>query len=133
MKDKVAQFIGAGLIVAVTLGGIVGVVYAVTGAVSASVLRWWATAVTLALPVIVVSVWRLATNAAREHLSGFNRGLDGAERTISSVGRGLSATASLARSTRSVTPQPGHDDLLPHVGQMQIIDAPRGPGELIDL
>ena len=134
MKDKTQQAIGAGVIISAAVAVVVGAVYLITGAVSADALRWWATLATLAVPVVVVIVWRVATNTAREHLRGFDRGLDGAERTIQSVGRGLSATASMARTARSVAraATPTHDDLLPKVGQMKIIDAPHG-SDVIDL
>jgi hypothetical protein len=129
IRDDITRLIG---LVAVGLLA-VGLVYAVIGAMDIGALRGWATAATLAVPVVIVVAWRVATNAAREHLAGFDRGVDGAERTIQSVGRGLSAAASMARSARNATPQPGHDDLLPKVGAMTIIDAPRGNGEVIDL
>ncbi|HKZ83123.1 MAG TPA: hypothetical protein VJ793_05650 [Anaerolineae bacterium] len=138
MKDKrqeTQQVIGAAVIVLVVVAVVVGAVYLVTGTVDVGLLRWWTTLATLAVPVVVVIVWRVATNAAREHQRGFDRGLDGAERTIQSVGRGLSATASMARTARSVAQAatPTHDDLLPKVGQMKIIDAPHDSGDVIDL
>jgi len=134
MKDKrqdIKQIISAVAIVLAAVGTVIGAVYLLTGAVSADALRWWATVATLLLPVAIVITWRVATKAAREHLAGFDRGLDGAERTMQHVGRGLSATASMARAMKS-QPAPTHDDLLPKVGQMQIIDAPPG-GDAIDL
>jgi len=130
MKEKATQFVGAAIIVIVAVVVVVGLVYVLTGAVSANVLRWWAATATLALPVTVVVVWRLATNAAREHLSGFDRGVGASESVMTHVGRGLSAAASIARTAARNTTPVSHDDLLPKVGTMQIIDAPRGGGEI---
>jgi Flp pilus assembly protein TadB len=135
MKDKrqeTQQVIGAAVIVLVAVAVVVGAVYLVTGAVGMDALRWWATVATLAVPVVIVIAWRVATKAAREHLTGFNRGLDGAERTMQSVGRGLSATASMARAVKS-QPAPAHNDLLPQVGRMRIVEESRDDSQVIDL
>lgn len=115
-KSELQQIVGAAIIAIVSAAIVVGAVYGLTGTVSAGTLRWWATLATLAAPIVIVITWRLATKAAREHLTGFNRGLDGAERTMQSVGRGLSATASMARAAKSQpapTPAVRFDDLLP--------------------
>ena len=123
-----AVVIGFGL-----AGLVIGGLYWLTWQVDDPGLRWWAVAATLAVPGAIVITWRLATHAAREHLSGFERGLSGAEKTITSVGRGLSASASMARAARGLpTARPTNDDLLPRVGRLQIIDA-RSGNELIDL
>ena len=132
MKDKTQQVIGAAEIVLVAVAVIVGAVYLVTGTVGMDALRWWATLATLAVPVVIAITLRVATKAAREHLTGFNRGLDGAERTMQSLGRGLSATASMASAVKS-QPAPAHDDLLPRVGQMRIIEESRDDSQVIDL
>lgn len=120
MQKEAVQFYGAlaftGL---VCLAAVTFTVYYLTGAVSPMALRWWAVLATLALPVTMAVTWKLAHTAAAEHLSGFDRGLTGAEQTLTTVGRGLSAVASLARTAaaqqRTAAPswQMAADDLLP--------------------
>ena len=105
----------------------IGLLYYLTGRTSATGLRWWATLATLALPLSVGVAWLLATQSAREHLAGFDRGLTGAERSITAIGRGLSATASMARTAARPAPHPpaiadDDDDLLPRLSRMRILD-----------
>jgi hypothetical protein len=106
----------------------VGLLYYLTGRTTSTGLRWWAALATLAIPLTAGVTWLLTTQSAREHLAGFDRGLAGAEHTITAVGRGLSATASMARTAARSAPRPpaiasADDDLLPRPGQMRIIDA----------
>lgn len=132
MKDKQNQFISkvwaiVGIVISsLTIsGGVIAGMYWLTGQAGDVGARWWAIVATLAIPASIIITYRLATHASREHLAGFDRGLDGAERVIQSVGRGLSATASLARSTRGMVTQSvnKNDDLLPKVGAMQLVEA----------
>ena len=131
MKDKGNQLIsrvwsivGAVIVTLAIAGGVIAGMYWLTVQAGEVGARWWAIVATLAVPASIIITYRLATHASREHLAGFDRGLDGAERTIQSVGRGLSATASLARSARGSTqPVNRNDDLLPRVGAMQLIEA----------
>ncbi|MBN1889447.1 MAG: hypothetical protein JW850_15745 [Thermoflexales bacterium] len=127
--------LGAVVIVALVGGAVVGGLFWLASQFSDLTLRWLVVVSWLALPVSIPVTWRIATNAAREHLRGFDRGLDGAERTIQSVGRGLSATASLARTAarQPALPMGSNDDLLPRPGTMRIVDAGRGSGEILDL
>lgn len=117
-RKETIQFYGALAFVGlVCLAAVIFTAYYLTGAVSSVALRWWAVVATLAIPAVAVVTWYIARQSAREHLSGFDRGLDGAERTITAVGRGLSATASMARTAAAqmATPswQVSADDLLP--------------------
>lgn len=132
MKDKgshklisqVWAIVGAVIVTLSISAGIISGMYWLTVQSGEVGARWWAIVATLAIPASIIITYRLATHASREHLAGFDRGLDGAERTIQSVGRGLSATASLARSMHGVTqPVNKNDDLLPRVGSMQLIEA----------
>ncbi len=129
-QEKLALYTGAVVITLLMAGGIIAGLYWLTGAAGPNGARWWAVIATLVVPAAVIVTYRLATHAAREHLSGLDRGIDHAEKTITSLSRGLSASASLARSVRSV--RPANDDLLPKVGTMRLIDSPEGE-DLIDL
>ena len=134
MKNKVATFVGAFVMVVLIIGGVLGCLYWLTLQFEGDTLRWVTVACILSLPVSVVITWRVATNSAREHLRGFERGLDGAEKTITSVVRGLSVTASMARVARgTAAPVQSNDDLLPRVGTMRILDAGCDDGDLVDL
>ena len=136
-RERLAQVeiaLGAVVIVALVGGGVVGGLYWAACQFSDTALRWVVVVSWLALPISIIVTWKLATNAAREHLAGFDRGLDGAERTIQSVGRGLASTASLARTAaRQPAQLVNNDDLLPRPGAMRIVDAGRGGGEILDL
>lgn len=133
-KDKLATVLGYFVIAVLLIGGVIGGLYWLACQFSLTVLRWVVVACVLAIPASVVITWMLATNSAREHLAGFTRGLDGAERTIQSVGRGLSATAAMARAAKGgALPVQSNDDLLPAVGRMRILDAGPNSNELLDL
>jgi hypothetical protein len=139
MKDKGGQLIarlwaivGAVIVTLAIAGGVIAGMYWLTVQAGDVGARWWSIVATLAVPASIIITYRLATHASREHLAGFDRGLDGAERTIQSVGRGLSATASLARTTRRETPAGrNNDDLLTRTG-MEIIEA-RQTSAVVDL
>ena len=118
------------------IGGIVVLLYWLTGVAGETSARWWAVTATLALPVAMFITYRLATHAAREHLAGFDRGLTGAQKTVETMSRSLSATASLARTSRPAArtlPASANDDLLPKVGTMRLIEAQSNTDELIDI
>lgn len=133
-KDKFFLYVGISIVSALLMVGVIGGLYWLICQLGVMVLRWVAVGLVLALPLAVVITYRLATHAASEHLAGFNRGLDGAERTIQSVGRGLSATASMARATRNLPQaQQSNDDLLPRPGTMRILDAGKSDNSIIDL
>jgi hypothetical protein len=133
-QEKLLYLIGAALLALLVIGGIVGGLYWLTGLAGESGARWWAVTATLALPVAIAIAWRLATHAAREHLAGFDRGLTGAQKTVETMGRSLSATASLARTARpTALTLMANDDLLPKVGTMRLIESSRNTDELIDL
>lgn len=132
-REKLLLWIGAVVVALLAAVAVIGGLYWLTGEAGPDSARWWAVVATLTVPAVVALTWRVATHSAREHLAGFDRGLDGAERTIQSVGRGLSATASLARSTKSIArPMRDNDDLLPRVGTMRVIEALQDDG-LVDL
>ena len=130
MKDKGNQLIsmvwaivGAVIVTLAIAGGVIAGIYWLTVQAGDVGARWWAIVATLAVPASIIITYRLSTHASREHLAGFDRGLDGAERTIQSVGRGLSATASMARTARREIPAGrNNDDLLTKTG-MEIIEA----------
>ena len=104
--EKLAVLLVGLLFVLALLSGIVAVTFYATGQVDTAQLRWWATILTLVyLPSLVIT-WRVAKREAKEHLKGFSRGLDGAQATLLSLGRGLSATASLARTTKPAVQPP---------------------------
>lgn len=106
LLEKLGVLIVGILFILALLAGIVALVFYATGHVDPTALRWWATVLTLIyLPSIIVT-WRIAKREAKEHLKGFSRGLDGAQQTLLSLGRGLSATASIARSTKPAPVQP---------------------------
>lgn len=131
MKEKLTM--AAGIAVIAVTGSVIAIggLYWLTDLAGEEATRWWAIAATVTLPAAVYITWRIATNSAREHLAGFERGLDGAERTIQSVGRGLSATASMARSARPgrQTAQPG---FVPQLGGMKIIES-QSDDSVVDL
>lgn len=125
-REKVAMIVGALVIVLAVGGGVIGGLYWLAVLAGEIGARWWAVAATLALPAAVAISWRLATNAAREHLAGFDRGLAGAQKTVETMGRSLSATASLVRTARVMPRQAqSNDDLLHNPRAMQIVEAQR--------
>ena len=128
-KDTIVNT--ASVVVTCTLlaAGVVGGLYWAACQLSLQTLRALAVGLVLALPVVSLVTWRLATNAAREHLKGFERGLDGAGKTIGVVGQGLSATARVVRASAQPQYQTDNSDLLPRVGTMRMIEA-RHSGEL---
>jgi hypothetical protein len=132
-REKIVVIMGT-VVISLTLAGLViGGLYWLTGKAGPDGARWWAVVTTLTIPAAIIVTYWLASHAAREHLSGFDRGLTGAQKTVETMGRSLAATASIARtSARSVQPGQTNDDLLPKVGTMRLIDAPDG-GDLIDL
>ena len=104
--EKLALLLVLAILVVALLAGVVAAIFYSTSTVSETALRWWATLLTLVyLPSIVVT-WRIAKREAKEHLRGFSRGLDGAQQTLLSLGRGLSATASMARSAKPAVQTP---------------------------
>jgi hypothetical protein len=109
----------------VILSSVTALLYWLTGRAGTTGARWWAVIATMALPVAIWITRRLTSHWAREHLAGFERGLAGAEKTMETVGRGMAATASLARTMRQQ--QPRNDDLLQH---MQLVEAQPGNGQV---
>lgn len=139
MKNKVTAVVGTiGCAIVSSLALVGGVLYGLHWLVSRldyDTLRWVTVGLILVLPVAVIVTNRMSSHWAREHVAGFDRGLDGAERTMTAVGRGLSATASMARTAtrQAARPAPGDfDGLLPKVGAMRLVDAPTGQ-DIIDL
>lgn len=131
--EKLIVVLGLVIFALALIAGIVFGVFVATGAVDIISLRWWATILTVIyLPSIVIT-WRFAKREAKEHLKGFARGLDGAQLTLTSLGRGLSATASIARSSKPTMPPMRTDDLLPKVGGMRLIESRRDNDDVIDL
>jgi hypothetical protein len=122
IQDKVALVSGAIIGGMVILVGLVALVYWLTIQVGETGVRVWATIATLALPVAVLITYRLATHAAREHLAGLNRGLEHSARTVETMGRSLSATASLARTTRSTGMMLDNKALLPEVATRPTVE-----------
>jgi len=112
-----------GIAVALVLAALA--LYWLIGKVGQTGARWWAALATLALPLAVGVAWVLATQAAREHLAGFDRGINSAERTLTAVGRGLQTNANAARAAQQrAAPQVvDNSDLLPPVSQMIITEA----------
>lgn len=131
--ERLQAIIGLVVIAAVILAAVVGGLYWATGKVSAVGLRWWTVIMTLALPVAVFLTWKLGHTAAEEHLAGFDRGLVGAEQTLTTMGRGLTATASLVRTAAQQQRQPqwqvSNEDLLPPARVLPI----RTGGDVVDL
>lgn len=118
IRERLLAVFGLAVIAAAILAAVVGGLYWATGKVSPVGLRWWTVIMTLVLPVAVFLTWKLGHTAAEAHLDGFDRGLVGAEQTLTTVGRGLSATASLARTAAQQEKKPQwqvaeNDDLLP--------------------
>lgn len=104
--EKLVTVLALALFIVALLAGVVALVFYATGRATETALRWWATVLTLIyLPSIIIT-WRIAKREAKEHLKGFTRGLDGAQQTLLSLGRGLSATASLARTSKPAPVQP---------------------------
>jgi flagellar biosynthesis protein FliQ len=133
--EKVAVLLGLAIFVLVLLAGIVALIFYATGRVDEIGLRWWATILTIIyLPSILIT-WRIAKREAKEHLKGFARGLDGAQLTLTSLGRGLSATASIARTSARPAARslPSAEDLLPRVGTMRLTEANEHLDDVIDL
>ena len=142
MKNKVTAVVGTiGCAIVSSLALVGGVLYGLHWLVSLldyDTLRWVTVGLILVLPVAVIVTNRMSSHWAREHVAGFDRGLDGAERTMTAMGRGLSATASLARTANRPVPanRPAAADLeklLPQVGGMRLIEAADTEGDIIDL
>lgn len=133
-QEKVSYIIILAVIALALVAGAVGGLYALTGLAEGNLLRWVTVIAVLALPASILATWRIATHAAREHLAGFDRGIDGGERLITSLGRALSASASMARATKATAlPAQSFDDLLPRPGSMKIIDATSNERQLIKM
>lgn len=138
MKNKILTAAGAvGCFTVAALAVVGGVLYGLHWLVSRLdlvTLQWVTVGLILVLPVAVLITNRMSTHWAQEHLSGFDRGLAGAQRTVETMGRSLSATASLARtSARVAKPLPGDlDGLLPQVGAMRLVDTPASQ-DIVDL
>ena len=131
--NAIWSIVGAVIVTGAMAGITVAGLYWLTGQAGPTGARWWAVVATLVIPVAVIVTYLLATHAAREHLSGFDRGLTGAQKTVETMGRSLAATASLARTTaRPAPPERDNNDLLPQVGSMRLIESPDG-GDVIDL
>lgn len=133
---KIQMIIGFGVIVLAMVGALLGGLYWVMCQLSLVTMRLVTILSMLCVPGAILLTWRLASTSAREHLRGFERGLEGAEKTISSVGRGLSATARLARADNAKhkpVGQPDFTDLLPPVASMQIVPTQNKGVELIEL
>lgn len=132
--EKLGVLIAGILFILALLTGIVALVFYATGAVGITSLRWWATILTVIYLPSVIVIWHVAKREAKEHLKGFARGLDGAQLTLTSLGRGLSATASIARASKPIMPPMRTDDLLPQVGVMRIIEShSKTDGDVINL
>jgi hypothetical protein len=132
-KEKLALVVGV-VVIALTLSGlVVGGLYWLAIQAGTDGARWWAVVATLAIPAAIVITYRLATHAAREHLSGFDRGLTGAQKTVETMGRSLAATASLARTSARPVARMTDDDLLPKVGTMRLIESQQDTSEVVDL
>ena len=133
-REKLALYVGVAVITLALAGLVIGGLYWLTGQAGPDGARWWAVVATLANPAAIVITYRLATHAAREHLTGFDRGLTGAQKTVETMGRSLAATASIARtSARSVRSGQANEDLLPKVGTMRLIESQQNTDEVIDL
>jgi hypothetical protein len=124
-QDKFFWITGLTALVTAIAGGIVYGLYWLTLQVSDSAIRWVAVAAVLANPAVAAIAWRLATNAAREHLKGFDRGLTEAEATFTSVARGVGAVRQQVLRTPAQQFRNDNDMLLPHPGGMRIIEAGR--------
>lgn len=133
LLEKLGVLIAGILFILALLAGIVALVFYATGTVSANSLRWWATVLTVIYLPSVIVIWHVAKREAKEHLKGFARGLDGAQLTLTSLGRGLSATASIARANKPTMPPMRTDDLLPKVGGMKLIESRKDSDDVIDL
>jgi len=138
-QEKIALAVGSAILALLAAALLIGGLYWLTTLSGTQGTRWWAIVATLALPIAVLVTYRLATHSAREHLAGFDRGLDGAQKTVEAMGRSLAATASLARTARQPA-RPSAADLmqvdfgeLSRVGSMQIVEATPTTNNIIDL
>lgn len=133
-REKLALYVGAVVIAFALASAVIGGLYWLTIQAGTDGARWWAVVATLTIPAAILITYWLASHAAREHLSGFDRGLTGAQKTVETMGRSLAATASIARtSAHSVRPGQANDDLLPKVGTMRLIESNDNTDEVIDL
>lgn len=119
-KNEKRMTVLTGLVIAGGFTLLVVVLYGVTGAIDVEALRWYSVVATLAIPLLIMLVWRIAVNSAREHLRGVDKGVEVASQTLVEVGRGLTATASATRAQTQAARPPGtasravlYDDLLP--------------------
>jgi hypothetical protein len=134
VQERLLLGISAVVMALLVAGAVIAGLYWLTGVAGPDGVRWWAVVATLAIPAVVIVTYRLATHAAREHLSGFDRGLTGAQKTVETMGRSLAATASLARtSARPAQLRPIDDDLLPRVGAMHLIESQQDTDGMVDL
>jgi len=130
LKERALDVVlGAGVVLFV-VGGALLFVYVVTGTAEVNTLRWWAAIASLAVPLVGFAAWKLAALAAREHLAGFDRGMDKTEAVMTHAGRGLAVARAAARA--AVVGPSNDDALLPKVGAMKYIDAPHGRGEIVE-
>jgi len=120
---EIALVIGL-IVIALVIGGlIVWAIYSVVGTLTDNGRHWLAVGLTFAVP----GAYLLGLQHAKSHKAGLQQGLD----------LKLSARERAHQSARPVPVaaqpyKPQHDDLLPHVGTMQIIDASSGRGEIVD-
>ena len=125
IRNEFAFYVGLTVIILAVLGGIGLGIYALIGELTPSGIHLLATGEAFA---VLFAYW-LGLQVARSHKAGFQQGID----------LKLSARERAAETNRAPRPvqtaQPfkaQHDDLLPRVGTMQIIDAPTGRGDIVD-
>jgi hypothetical protein len=117
------MFVGLVVIVLIVIGIIGYAMYSLIGELTPQGIHLLATGLTFA----VLGAYWLGLQVARSHKAGFKQGID----------LKLTARERMQQTARSSTAttqpyKPQHDDLLPRVGTMQIIDASPGRGEIVD-
>lgn len=124
VKKKVYEALGFSVITFTLIGGAIALVYGLIGELSDQGRHLLATGLVFA----VVAAYLLGLQVARSHQSGIKAGLDlklGARERVQAAAKPQPVTAP------SALYRPQHDDLLPRVGAMQIIDA-RSGGDIVD-
>lgn len=118
--DDLARFVGLFVIVIITSGILIAVVYGLLGYFDDNGRRLLATGLIFA----VLGAFVLGLQVGKAHVRGVERGID------------LKLGARERAAARPTVAQPAtaarFDDILPKVGGMQIIDAPQGRGEIVD-
>ncbi len=126
IRNEFAFYVGLTVIILVVIGGIGYGMYALIGQLTPGGIHLLATGEAFA---VLFAYW-LGLQVAKSHKAGFQQGID---LKLTARERAQQTTRHPGATVQAALPfKPQHDDLLPRVGTMQIIDAPTGRGDIVE-